>query len=139
MRPQRCAKPARAQRENPAAGLLQPVQQHESVGGGAQRHRPQGPAGELPPGGPARCSHSDVLPPYTSFVIIYTKYTGVRQSDRSVCADHQGGLVPGQRIPGQGLCEGRGPGPSDCPYHVYRTSDDIYNHCPRRPGAVKLP
>ena len=40
---------------------------------------------------------------------------------------HQGGLVPGQRMPGQGLCQGRGPGASDCPYHVFRTSDDIYN------------
>lgn len=40
---------------------------------------------------------------------------------------HQGGLVPGQQMPGQGLCESRGPGASDCPYHVFRTSDDIYN------------
>jgi hypothetical protein len=46
---------------------------------------------------------------------------------------HQGGLVPGQVMPGQethGLrtaCTGDGP-ESDCPYHVFRTSDDIYNH-----------
>ena len=33
---------------------------------------------------------------------------------------HQGGMVPGQVIPGQS-CDGRGPGVSDCPYHVYRT------------------
>ena len=39
---------------------------------------------------------------------------------------HQGGLVPGQRIPGQ-QCEGKAADRGDCPYHVYRTSDDIYN------------
>jgi hypothetical protein len=38
---------------------------------------------------------------------------------------HQGGLVPNQRIPGQ-HCSGDS-GVSDCPYHVYRVSDDIYN------------
>ena len=41
---------------------------------------------------------------------------------------HQGGLVPGQIIPGQ-HCSGDS-GISDCPYHVYRSSDDIYNHWP---------
>ena len=46
---------------------------------------------------------------------------------------HQGGLVPGQRIPGQEIdgpetfCKGN-TDISDCPYHMYRTSDDIYNH-----------
>ena len=30
-------------------------------------------------------------------------------------------------MPGQD-CKGEGPGPSDCPYHVFRTSDDVYNH-----------
>ena len=46
---------------------------------------------------------------------------------------HQGGLVPGQDIPGQEVdgtgtfCQGTAGG-SDCPYHVFRTSDDIYNH-----------
>lgn len=39
----------------------------------------------------------------------------------------QGGLVPGQVMPGQD-CRGDGPGASDCPYHVFRTSDDVYNH-----------
>ena len=39
---------------------------------------------------------------------------------------HQGGLVPGQKIPGQ-HCKGDF-GVSDCPYHMYRSSDDIYNH-----------
>tara|TARA_B110000208_G_scaffold127276_1_gene154899 strand:+ start:73 stop:2331 length:2259 start_codon:yes stop_codon:yes gene_type:complete len=46
----------------------------------------------------------------------------------------QGGIAPGMVVPGNGIqnskqrtmCEGRGPGVSDCPYHVYRTSDDIY-------------
>lgn len=38
---------------------------------------------------------------------------------------HQGGLVPGQVMPGQD-CTGD-VGVSDCPYHLYRTSDDIYN------------
>jgi restriction endonuclease S subunit len=33
----------------------------------------------------------------------------------------QGGLVPGQVMPGQD-CKGDGPGASDCPYHVFRTS-----------------
>ena len=45
----------------------------------------------------------------------------------------QGGIAPGMVVPGNGIrnskqrtmCEGRGPGVSDCPYHVYRTSDDI--------------
>ena len=37
---------------------------------------------------------------------------------------HQGGLIPGQIIPGQ-HCDGR---EAECPYHVFRTSDDIYNH-----------
>merc|ERR1719174_3320119 len=37
---------------------------------------------------------------------------------------HQGGLVPGQRMPGQ-QCEGKGE--DECPYHMFRTSDDIYN------------
>ena len=39
---------------------------------------------------------------------------------------HQGGLVPGQVMPGQD-CTGT-TGVSDCPYHVFRSSDDIYNH-----------
>lgn len=30
-------------------------------------------------------------------------------------------------MPGQD-CEGVGPGVSDCPYHVFRSSDDVYNH-----------
>jgi hypothetical protein len=37
---------------------------------------------------------------------------------------HQGGIVPGQRIPGQDCDGARG----DCPYHVFRTSDDVFNH-----------
>ena len=37
----------------------------------------------------------------------------------------EGGLVPGQVMPGQD-CKGDA-GVSDCPYHVFRTSDDIYN------------
>ena len=39
---------------------------------------------------------------------------------------HQGGLVPGQRMPGQ-QCTGAAGDAGDCPYHVFRTSDDIYN------------
>eukprot|EP00947_MAST-08B_sp_MAST-8B-sp1_P003133 g3133.t1 len=39
---------------------------------------------------------------------------------------HQGGMVPGQVIPGQAKCSGT-TAISDCPYHVFRTSDDIYN------------
>jgi hypothetical protein len=39
---------------------------------------------------------------------------------------HQGGLVPGQIMPGQ-QCSGTTE-TSDCPYHVFRSSDDIYNH-----------
>jgi hypothetical protein len=38
---------------------------------------------------------------------------------------HQGGLVPGQVMPGQN-CTGTTE-VSDCPYHVFRSSDDIYN------------
>lgn len=42
---------------------------------------------------------------------------------------HQGALVPGQQIPGNqrlsgGFCTGTS-GVSDCPYHSYRSSDDI--------------
>ena len=39
---------------------------------------------------------------------------------------HQGGLVPGQRMPGQ-QCTGAAGDAGECPYHVFRTSDDIYN------------
>ena len=35
-------------------------------------------------------------------------------------------MVPGQVIPGQ-HCTGT-TDISDCPYHVFRSSDDIYNH-----------
>jgi hypothetical protein len=37
---------------------------------------------------------------------------------------HQGGLTPGQVVPGQ-ECTGT-VGVSDCPYSMYRTSDDVY-------------
>ena len=38
---------------------------------------------------------------------------------------HQGGLVPGQVMPGQETNGLRTE--SDCPYHMFRTSDDMYN------------
>ena len=51
----------------------------------------------------------------------------------------EGGLVPGQVMPGQD-CKGDA-GVSDCPYHVFRTSDDIYNHWGALPpvSSVLLP
>ena len=51
----------------------------------------------------------------------------------------EGGLVPGQVMPGQD-CKGDA-GVSDFPYHVFRTSDDIYNHWGTLPpvSSVLLP
>ena len=41
---------------------------------------------------------------------------------------HQGGLVPGQRMPGQTCAVIAGT--LNCPYTTFRVSDDIYNHWP---------
>jgi len=45
---------------------------------------------------------------------------------------HQGGLVPGQVMPGQTCAPVTidGSGRLDCPYSSFRVSDDIYNHWP---------
>ena len=44
---------------------------------------------------------------------------------------HQGGLVPGQTMPGQTCTPAAdGSGHLDCPYTSFRVSDDIYNHWP---------